>query len=170
MATSDPATITDVTLVTAEAQKSDDVFAITLSADGIEVRRPDQPSAHIAWSRVSEWKIEERASSLVLTLRGDGSTTPLAIRGWSVSDLDTLMHRFTEKPGTVVEAASAAAEPVTPRPAAAAEPVPGTRRQGRLHPKAVVAVALLGLFVLAVTIVLLQSAGIISWSFLGPTS
>ena len=35
--------------------------------------------------------------------------------------------------------------------------------------KAVVTIALLGVLAAAVTIVLLQSAGIISWSFLGPT-
>ena len=36
--------------------------------------------------------------------------------------------------------------------------------------KAVVTIALLGVLATAVTIVLLQSAGIISWSILGPTS
>ncbi len=36
--------------------------------------------------------------------------------------------------------------------------------------KAVATVLLLGLLVAAVTLVLLQSAGVISWGFLGPTA
>jgi hypothetical protein len=47
---------------------------------------------------------------------------------------------------------------------------PTGRRPRRAAWKPVVTVVLLGLLAMAVTLVLLQSAGIISWGFLGPTS
>jgi hypothetical protein len=51
------------------------------------------------------------------------------------------------------------------------EPVRSWRRRSSPVPwKAVVTLVLLGVLATAVTIVLLQSAGIISWSILGPTS
>jgi hypothetical protein len=215
MATTDTATITNVTLVTDGKLQHDDTFTITLSANGIEVRRPDQASAHLAWSRVAQWQIEEDQTGLVLTLRGGGATTPLAIRGWSLPDLDALMRRFTGhsatlattprgdaesahsmaqtksdgRPPGVVDLLGTASHSQPPVATAALRPVvdpgadaegrpaeealataPGGRWLERMTPKAAIAVALLGLFALAVTIVLLQSAGIITWSFLGPTS
>jgi hypothetical protein len=45
-----------------------------------------------------------------------------------------------------------------------------TRRQSQLGWKPVVAVVLLAVLATAITLVLLQSAGVISWSFLGPVA
>jgi hypothetical protein len=45
-----------------------------------------------------------------------------------------------------------------------------TRRQSQLRWKPVVAVVLLAVLATAITLVLLQSAGVISWSFLGPVA
>ncbi len=67
------------------------------------------------------------------------------------------------------------AEPLGASPGAATETgeepgARGTSRRARRHVswKAVVAVALLGVLATAVALVLLQSAGVINWSFLGP--
>ena len=46
----------------------------------------------------------------------------------------------------------------------------GRRPRQRLSWKAVATVVLLGVLAAAVTLVLLQSAGVISWGFLGPTA
>jgi hypothetical protein len=72
----------------------------------------------------------------------------------------------------------AAAEPPAPQSEAAVrEPVQprSARRQAARRPrlsvwKALVTMVLLGILATAVVVVLLQSAGVISWSFLGPVA
>ena len=51
-----------------------------------------------------------------------------------------------------------------------AAPAIRTRRRRAPSWKVVATAVLLGLLATAVTLVLLQSAGVISWSFLGPTA
>jgi hypothetical protein len=85
-------------------------------------------------------------------------------------------------PAEVSEAPEPQLEPVpqpepAPQPGPASEPVQprAARRQAARRPrrsigKTLVTVVLLGVLAAAVVVVLLQSAGIISWSFLGPVA
>jgi hypothetical protein len=231
-------TIQDVSILTRRRQ-NDDLFDLTLSAEGIAIQRPGRPVQHMSWDRVSEWEIEERKHDILLTLRGGGAATPLVVPGWSVNDLEVLMRELTagsiayvpeepafeevagedesaahvadeeeaeavgaeaEEAQTVVGTARLAPEPhpeppvdapmhqtyepVIPVVAEEAEAVEATDAEGsgpatrparhkrrRRSPwKPVVTLFLLGVVATAVVLVLLQSAGIITWSFLGPTS
>jgi hypothetical protein len=82
---------------------------------------------------------------------------------------------------TVATPAPTPAPTPTPAPAAAAPPSRAERRQWAPRPerkrrqfqlgwKPVVTVVLLGVLAAAITLVLLQSAGVINWSFLGPVA
>jgi hypothetical protein len=165
------------------------VFDLELSASGIVILRPGRAPQHMAWERVSQWELEERRDHLLLTLRGDGAVTPLVVRGWSPQDLAAVMQEMTGSASTSAEAADADVPPDTeaelrtspgqePKPAdlasepAAAHGASLLWRRLRSQPpwKAVVTVGLLVALATAVTLVLLQSAGVISWSFLGPTA
>jgi hypothetical protein len=221
-------TIQDVSILTRRRQ-NDDLFDLTLSAEGIDIQRPGRPIQHMSWDRVSEWEIEERKHDVLLTLRGGGAATPLVVPGWSVNDLEVLMRELTagsiayvpeeaaledvadeEEVGAVdAEAIEAEAgvgtaqlapephpeppvdaplhqtyEPVVPVVAEEAQAVEATevaesglaarparhKRRRRSPWKPVVTLLLLGVVATAVVLVLLQSAGVITWSFLGPTS
>jgi len=143
----------------------------------------------MTWERISQWELEERPGCIVLTLRGGGSVTPLMVKGWSLEDLETVMRDATEattgpedRSDPVPEAAeeflpSAVAEPPAPQSEAVGERVQprSARRQAARRPrrsawKALVTIVLLGILAAAVVVVLLQSAGVISWSFLGPVA
>jgi len=185
-------TIRGVSLLTRQRQRGGDTFDLALSLDGMEIRRPGRPAQHMSWSRISQWEIEERPGYVLLTLRGGGATTPLVIPRWTLDDLEILMREVTadsggvgpDAPGgggdTVVPAAAAPAT-AAPAPAPAPAAVPPApvesrtahrrqRRQQRPSWKAVTTVVLLGVLAAAVTLVLLQSAGLIDWGFLGPTA
>ncbi len=241
-------TIQDVSILTRRRQ-NDDLFDLTLSAEGIDIQRPGRPIQHMSWDRVSEWEIEERKHDVLLTLRGGGAATPLVVPGWSVNDLEVLMRELTagsiayvpeeaaleevadedeptedqaaedvaddeEAEAVDAEAVDAEAieaeagvgtaqlapephpeppvdaplhqtyEPVVPVVAEEAEAVEATdvaesglaarparhKRRRRSPWKPVVTLLLLGVVATAVVLVLLQSAGVITWSFLGPTS
>jgi hypothetical protein len=143
------------------------------------------------WARVSEWELEEHADHVVLTFRGEGAATPLLVTGWSVEDLEVLLRTVTSAADAAhngaavatattaaVEAESAVRAAPASVPVAEVEPPPvETRRQRRrrtrrlrVSGKAVLTIALLVVLATAVTLVLLQSAGIIEWGFLGPTA
>ncbi len=213
-------TIQNVSVLT-RRRRNDDRFDITLSPNGIDIQRPDRPTQHMGWDRVSEWEIEERKHDVLLTLRGGGASTPLIVPGWSVDDLEILMRELTagsiayvpEEPALDEVADEEVAgtaqlspelnpdppvdaplhqtyEPVVPvvteeaealevaaRPDAAGAAPSGLAARAARHTrrrrspwKRVATVLLLGLLATAVILVLLQSAGIIAWSFLGPTS
>jgi hypothetical protein len=143
----------------------------------------------MSWDRVSEWEIEERKGYVLLTLRGQGATTPLVVPEWTLDDLEILMRDITsgdtadvpKGPEPVVadrneRGVDAAVAVVAPSAPAAPAPVPaappparGARRRRRTW-RAVVTVVLLLVLVTAVVLVLLQSAGVIDWSFLGPVA
>jgi hypothetical protein len=124
---------------------------------------------------------------VLLTLRGGGTTTPLVVPGWSLNDLEAVM-RTTAGPAPTTPPAPATQESggsalVVESPAdgtaGQTPPAPARLEQrrriwalGRPAPswKVVATVVLLGLLATAVTLVLLQSAGVISWGFLGPTA
>jgi len=181
-------TIRGVSLLTRQRRRGGDSFDLALSLDGMEIRRPGRPAQHMSWSRVSQWEIEERPDYVLLTLRGGGAATPLVIPGWTLDDLEILMREVTADSGGVVpdapgneDVVPAAAAPATLAAAPAAPAVPPStvepraarrrqRRRQRLSWKAVTTVVLLGVLVAAVTLVLLQSAGVIDWGFLGPTA
>jgi ferric-dicitrate binding protein FerR (iron transport regulator) len=112
------------------------------------------------------------------------------VKGWSLENLETVMREATTgvtdpsptDPVTSEAVASEAvaseavtSEAVEPE-AAPSAPVPrATRRQAARPPRrstwrVFVTVVLLGALATAVTLVLLQSAGVISWSFLGPVA
>jgi hypothetical protein len=95
------------------------------------------------------------------------------------------------KPSTAAAPAAASAATTVEKPAPAPAPTPAAvaaapasraerrqqaprpprkRRQFQLGWKPVVTVALLAVLAAAITLVLLQSAGVISWSFLGPVA
>jgi hypothetical protein len=80
--------------------------------------------------------------------------------------------RVAAPPGVVELLGTAEAQAAAPKAAATTDEQGAARatpRERLLVPwKAVVTIALLGVLATAVTIVLLQSAGIINWSFLGP--
>jgi hypothetical protein len=205
------------------------VFDIALSRDGIGVRHPERPVQFMSWDRVSEWELDDREGYVLLTLRGQGATTPLVIPDWTFDDLANLMRDVTadyampeteaeaqaetdeSEPiandasgaagttgATATETAEAIPAPAEPEPdPVAQDPAPeagtsnaaaaadaheapvGTRpsrrarhqaRQRRPSWKIPVTVVLLGLLAAAVIAVLLQSAGVIDWSFLGPVA
>jgi hypothetical protein len=179
-------TIKGVQILTRKPARRADVFDITLSIEGIEVLRPGRTAQHMGWDRVSQWEIEERSGYVLLTLRGDGAVTPLVVRGWTLDDLEVVMRDITAgAPGAepVPDAAAVAVADATTH--IAADPtervVPAQTRAERLavqpRPgrigvpwKTVVTVTLLCVLAAAVALVLLQSAGIINWGFLGPTA
>ena len=182
MNSSTTTTIRGVSIFSRQPKRKPDVFDIALSPEGIVIQRPGRNDQHMAWERISEWEIEERPGCVVLTLRGGGSVTPLLVQGWSLDDLETVMREVTD--GTAGPDMTAAP---SVRPDTAADPgvqpdeapVPAqaraARRQSDRWPrrrvwKALVTVVLLGVLAAAVVLVLLQSAGEISWSFLGPVA
>jgi hypothetical protein len=148
----------------------------------------------MSWSRVTEWELEEHDDDVLLTLRGHGAVTPLRITGWSAGDLEALMRTVTSD---TVEAPDDADVTVAHQPGAGS-PAPAAgmtsafatdspeteggvappasrqerrrRRRTRVGAKAVLAIGLLVLLAGAVALVLLQSAGVIHWGFLGPTA
>ncbi len=189
MAATTTTTIRGVSLLTPQRRRGGDAFDLALSLDGIEIRRPGQAVQRMSWSRVSQWEIEERRDYCLLTLRGDGATTPLVVPGWTLDDLEVIMREVTADSGGVADAApaggDAAVAPVAPpeTPAPVTDATPSTapleprvdrRRRQRLNRrlpwKAVTTVVLLGVLAAAVALVLLQSAGVIDWGFLGPTA
>ncbi|MGA2931526.1 MAG: hypothetical protein ABSE98_05495 [Acidimicrobiales bacterium] len=124
----------------------------------------------MSWNRVSEWEGEERPGYVLLTPRGGGATTPLLIPGWTLDDLEILMRDMTAD-SSGPEPAASPVEDVAPTPAP--DPSGAERHRHRMGGKpwkAVVTLVLLGVLATAVILVLLQSAGIISWGFLGPTA
>jgi len=145
----------------------------------------------MTWERISQWELEERPGCVVLTLRGGGSVTPLMVSGWSLEDLETVLRDATEAttgPDHRDDRVPTGAETLLPpemeeppEPALQPEPVSepvqprAARRQAARRPqrgmwKTLVTVVLLGFVATAVVVVLLQSAGVISWSFLGPVA
>jgi hypothetical protein len=209
-------TIRGVSILSRQKKRSDDSFDLVLSRQGIEVRRPERPVQQMSWERVSEWEIEECKGYVLLTLRGQGATTPLVVPGWTLDDLEIVMREVTsggpppepaepaqpaepDEPEPVIDtndgrsaAAVAVVAPSAPAqtvripevpepPTGAAAPVPLSRMERRqrnaqgawrrrLSWRAVVTVVLLGVLAAAVILVLLQSAGIIDWGFLGPVA
>ncbi len=188
MAATTTTTIRGVSLLTHQRRRGGDTFDLALSVDGVQIRRPRQPAQHMSWERVSQWEIEERPGYVLLTLRGEGATTPLVVPGWTLDDLEILMREVTAGAGgpapdatagdtmapTAAAAATPAAAPAPPTgPPTPVQPRAARRRQRRrqrLSWKAVTTIALLGVLAAAVTVVLLQSAGVIDWGFLGPTA
>lgn len=196
MTSSTTTTIQGVSIFSRQRKRKTDVFDIALSPEGIVIRRPGRSEQHMTWERISQWEIDERAGCIVLTLRGGGSVTPLMVKGWTLEDLETVMRDATEGasgPADVAGApvASAADEISHAAPAAAIVPdaaaleaapvdtAPGhsraARRRAARRPKRgvwkpLVTIVLLGVLATAVAVVLLQSAGVISWSFLGPVA
>jgi hypothetical protein len=182
-------TIRGVSIFSRQRKRKADVFDIALSPAGIVIRRPGRTEQHMTWERITQWELEERPGCLVLTLRGGGSVTPLMVKGWSLDDLQTVMREVTEGtpgPDARDDAAPSSApattlpppEAVVPRePPPASEPAQprAARRRAARRPRpsmgrVLVTVALLGVLATAVVVVLLQSAGVISWSFLGPVA
>jgi hypothetical protein len=182
-------TIRGVSIFTRQRKRNVDVFDIALSPEGIAIRRPGRSEQHMTWERISQWELEERPGCIVLTLRGGGSVTPLVVKGWSLEDLETAMRGATEAttgPDDRSDPSPAAVDALhpaevsdapQPQPQPASEPVQprSARRQAARRPrrnigKTLVTVALLGALTAAVVVVLLQSAGVISWSFLGPVA
>ncbi len=179
-------TIRGVSIFSRQRRRKADVFDVALSPQGIVIRRPGRADQRMGWERVSRWEIEERPGCVVLTLRGGGSVTPLKVTGWTLDDLETVMREATaggtgspagadgtpppgvDTPGVENTDADGATVPVT-----AVQPR-AQRRQADRRPrrtwKVLVTVVLLAVLATAVTLVLLQSAGVISWGFLGPTA
>ncbi len=199
-ATTTTTTIRGVQILTKKRVRRADVFDIALSIEGIAVLRPGRTAQQMGWDRISQWEIEERSGYVLLTLRGDGAVTPLVVRGWTLDDLEVVMRDVTAgSPHTEPASAPVVSAPVVDGAAhveaggaqrARAEPEPSaqtertvlaspraerrafqrrTRRTSSLW-KTVLTVTLLCLLGAAVTLVLLQSAGIISWGLLGPTA
>ncbi len=186
MAATTTTTIRGVSIATPR-EGAADVFDLTLSVGGMEIRRPGEAAQHVPWNRISAWELEERTDDVLLTLRGDGAPTPLLIRGWTPEDLEVLLRDMTAGTSGPAPPVSPAVTPA-PTPGAPGGPPPpadgdttgpapfvsrSERRRQRTHGvpwKAVVTVVLLGVLAAAVTVVLLQSAGVISWGFLGPTA
>jgi hypothetical protein len=185
-------TIRGVSIFSRQRTRKADIFDMALSPDGITIQRPSRSDQFMGWDRISQWEIEERPGCVVLTLRGGGSVTPLMVKGWTLEDLERVMRETTEgttgpvetldmTPAPVAAPAVPDASDTSDATAASMEsPQPrAARRQAARRPrrqrerslwKAVVAVVLLGVLATAVVLVLLQSAGVISWSFLGPTA
>ena len=183
MSASTTTTIRGVSIYSRQRTRKADVFDIALSSDGIAIRRPGRNEQHMAWERISQWEIEERPGCVILTLRGGGSVTPLLVQGWTLEDLETVMReatastprRSTREGATVpAGAVGAAARNTTAAPDTRPVQPRAARRQARRPRRGpwnvLVTVVLLGALAAAVTLVLLQSAGVISWSFLGPVA
>jgi hypothetical protein len=183
VAASTTTTIRGVSILSRQGRPRADVFDIALSPEAIVIRRPGRADQRMGWDRISQWELEERPDCIVLTLRGGGSVTPLVVKGWTFDDLETVMRQATE--GREVPEVTADAAPGdggTPGTGSAGEGdgvpsprTPGVRGQTRSRPRRpawrpIVTVVLLALLATAVTLVLLQSAGVISWGFLGPTA
>jgi hypothetical protein len=182
-------TIRGVSILSRQRKGKADVFDIALSSNGIAIQRRGRSDQHMSWERISQWEIEERPDCVVLTLRGGGSVTPLMVKGWTPEDLETVMREATAASttgraaaGTPAAAAADAAEAapdsepgengtpaVTPVQPRAARRLAARRTPSRAW-KMFVTIVLLGALATAVTVVLLQSAGVISWSFLGPVA
>jgi hypothetical protein len=199
-----PITIRGVSVLSGQQQRGH-VFDIALSRDGIGVRHPERPVQFMSWDRVSEWELDDCEGYVLLTLRGEGVTTPLVIPDWTFDDLAILMRDVTtdytvsetdEAEAMPYDASAATTTPPAPAsPPASQDPVPDEResdaaaaagaldastgaapgraarhqaRPGRPSWRIPVTVVLLGLLAAAVIVVLLQSAGVIDWSFLGP--
>ena len=173
MAATTTTTIRGVSVFKGQRPRGGDAFDLALSLEGMEVRRPGLPVQRMAWSRVTRWEIEEHRDYCLLTLHGEGATTPLVVPGWTLDDLEILMREVTG-PGGVPDAAPVGTEATPSTEPAPTESRADRRRRLRLHNmpswKAVTTVVLLGLLVAAVVLVLLQSAGVIDWGFLGPTA
>jgi hypothetical protein len=174
-------TIRGAWLLSPQPRRTRDLFDLALSLDGIEIRRPHLPVQHMSWSRVSTWEIEERRGFVLLTLRGDGATTYVVVPGWTLDDLEVVMRDVTAGtsdtvPGPAPLAHAAPMAHQVPAPAAPGRSRSERRRERRRSRtravawKMAVTVVLLGVVATAVTLVLLQSAGIIDWGFLGPTA
>jgi hypothetical protein len=189
--------IAGVSLYSDERAFNGDRFEIALSSDGIEIRRPGQTTRRLSWDHVTEWEIQDRRGGVLLTLRGRGAVTPLLVPRWTVDELEVVLRDATAaaagSPESMAAAVSAPArapaaapvpaaapEPkVAPEPTAAPEPAEAPHsvaRRARHHLprferwKVIVTVTLLAVLATAVTLVLLQSAGVIHLSFLGPTA
>jgi len=161
-------TIRGVSYYSRPGARQADVFDIALSSDGITIQRPGRNEQHLSWERVSEWELEERSDCVLLILRG-GSVTPLMVKGWTLEDLETVMREATASPeDTAVEDDPVDNGPPVVQVRAARRR--SARRQPRRVWRVLATVALLGALATAVTVVLLQSAGVISWSFLGPVA
>jgi hypothetical protein len=188
-------TIRGVSIFSRQRKRKADVFDIALSSEGIAIQRPGRSDQHMTWERIAQWEIQERPGCLVLTLRGGGSVTPLLVKGWSLEDLETVLREATtsQPDGAApdaevpvdgaapaaevpVDAAATATEVPVDAPVAPAglpHAVPSraaARRPRRSIWKVLVTVVLLGILATAVTLVLLQSAGVINWAFLGPVA
>lgn len=190
-ATAATTTIQGVSLLTEGHTEPGDVFDVGLSPDGIEVRRRGRVARQMSWDQVSEWRIEKRRRGVLLTLRSRSSSIiRLVIPSWTSQDLDAVLRNVTApttKPDTMPEddsaPAMAAAEradrtrapddtsATTSTTRAPAHTRRGLKRAGRrITWKAVGTIVLLAVLATAVTLVLLQSAGIIHWGLLGPTA
>jgi hypothetical protein len=171
-------TIRGVSIFSRQRKRKTDVFDIALSAEGIAIQRPGRSEQHMTWERISEWEIDERPGCVVLTLRGGGSVTPLLVKGWTLEDLQTVMREATSgpvQPGTASGGAPEADVTEATAPATAAAAVPRAARRQASRPrrsgaKVLVTIVLLAVLATAVTVVLLQSAGVINWAFLGPVA
>ena len=178
MTTTAPTIIAGVSVLSRGGEPVGHPFDLGLSTEGIEIRRPGLTHRHMAWARVNEWELEERDDDVVLTLRGDGAVTRLRIMGWSAAELEAQLRVVTAG-GTTLEADTAAVPAAGPAEAVSDEATPPQaesrrerrrKRRARLGGKAVLTVVLLLLLAAAVALVLLQSAGVIDWGFLGPTA
>jgi hypothetical protein len=188
-------TIAGVSVLDRAGEPAGRPFDLGVSSEGIEIRRPGQPARHMSWSRVTEWELEEHDDDVLLTLRGHGAVTPLRITGWSAGDLEALMRTVTSDTvaapdddaditvahqpgaGSPAPAAGMTSAFATDSPETEGGVAPPAsrqerrrRRRTRVGAKAVLAIGLLVLLAGAVALVLLQSAGVIHWGFLGPTA
>jgi hypothetical protein len=186
--------IAGVSLATDGRRPDGDQFDIALSHEGIEIRRPGQETRQLSWHRVSEWEVRDRRDGVLLTLRGPSGVTSLVVPGRTADELQAALRDATAPSSTATAPEQTALD--VPVPAAVDVPVPAavdvpvqaaagaepgaepqqeTRgaRQGRRRLsrwKVVVTVTLLAALATAVTLVMLQSAGIIHLSILGPTA
>jgi hypothetical protein len=172
MAATGATVIAGVSLATDERPVNADQFDLALSADGIEIRGPGQVTRRLSWDSVSDWEIQDSRHGVVLTLRGRGAVTPLLVPRWTVDELEAaLRDAMAPAPApspSPSPSPSKGPEQVADETAVLAETAPPRRRFARW--KTVVTVTLLGVLATAVTLVLLQSAGVIHLSFLGPTA
>jgi hypothetical protein len=196
--TATAATTIEGVSVLSQGGRNGDRFDIALSRRGIEVRRHGVPAQLMSWDRISQWEIREHEGDVLLTLRGSGATTPLVVPHWTLGDFEVLMRDVTSDPRPATADAGKATARDRPDPVAAAPAPPASggprtvapspiaaqaartepvqsraerRRQNRRRRpawKPVVTVVLLSALAAGVTLVLLQSAGVINWGFLGP--
>ena len=166
MSVSTSTTIRGVSIFSRQRKRKADVFDMALSPEGIAIQRPGRSEQHMTWERITQWEIEERPGCLVLTLRGGGSVTPLMVKGWTLEDLERVMRETTS--GEPESEPKTLPPPETPAPVVT--PQADRRPPRRSVGKVLVTVVLLGVLATAVALVLLQSAGVISWGFLGPTA